>query len=30
MASLTGLLSKWPLIGQLRERADGSGLQGIE
>jgi hypothetical protein len=29
MASLTGLLSKWPLIRQIRERADGSGLQGI-
>jgi hypothetical protein len=29
MTSLTGLLSKWPLVRQIRERADGLGLEGI-
>ena len=29
MASLTGLLSKWLLIRQIRERAAGSGLEEI-
>ena len=29
MPSLTGLLSKWPRIRQIRERADGSGLEGM-
>jgi formate dehydrogenase major subunit len=29
MASLTGLLSKWPLIRQIRERADGTGLEAM-
>ena len=29
MASLTGLLSKWPLIRQIRERADATGLEEI-
>ena len=28
MTSLTALLSKWLLVRQIRERADGSGLQG--
>jgi len=27
MASLTALLSKWPLIRQIRERVDGTGLE---
>jgi hypothetical protein len=27
MASVTSLLSKWPLIRQIRDRADGSDLQ---
>ena len=27
MASLTGLLGKWPLIRQIREHADGTGLE---
>src|SRR3954469_17336565 len=27
MRSLAGLLSKWPLIRQIRERADGTGLE---
>jgi hypothetical protein len=27
MTSLTGLLSKWPLIRQVRERADGTRLE---
>jgi hypothetical protein len=27
MTSLTGLLGKWPLIRQIREGADGSGLE---
>jgi formate dehydrogenase major subunit len=29
MGSLTGLLSKWPLIRQIRERADGTGLEAM-
>jgi hypothetical protein len=29
MPSLTALLLKWPLIRQIRERADGSGLEEI-
>jgi formate dehydrogenase major subunit len=29
MASLTGLLGKWPLIRQIRERADGTGLEAM-
>ena len=29
MASLTGLLSKWPLIRQIRERKDGTGLEAM-
>jgi hypothetical protein len=29
MPSLTGLPLKWPLIRQIRERADGSGLEKI-
>ena len=29
MASLTALLSKWPLVRQIRERADGTGLEAM-
>src|SRR5438046_8960047 len=29
MTSLTALLSKWPLIRQSRERADGTGLEAM-
>src|SRR5438477_12404026 len=29
MASLTGLLGKWPLIRQIREHADGTGLEAM-
>jgi hypothetical protein len=29
MISLTALLSKWPLVRQMRERADGSGREGM-
>ena len=29
MASLTGLLGKWPLIRQIREYADGTGLEAM-
>jgi hypothetical protein len=29
MQSFTGLLFKWPLIHQIRERADGTGLEEI-
>src|SRR5207248_5371876 len=29
MASLTGLLGKWPLIRQIREHADGTGLESM-
>src|SRR2546422_11627646 len=29
MTSLAGLLSKWPLIRQIRERADGTGLEAM-
>jgi formate dehydrogenase major subunit len=29
MASFTGLLSKWPLIRQIREGADGTGLESM-
>jgi formate dehydrogenase major subunit len=29
MPSLTGLLLKWPLIRQIRERADGTGLEAM-
>jgi len=29
MTSLTGLLCKWPLIRQIRERADGTGLEAM-
>src|SRR5437773_8102405 len=29
MPSLTGLLSKWPLIRQIRELADGTGLEAM-
>src|SRR6478672_11520149 len=29
MVSLTGLLGKWPLIRQIREHADGTGLEAM-
>ena len=29
MASLTGLLGKWPLIRQIRDYADGTGLEAM-
>src|SRR5438477_9134137 len=29
MTSLTALLSKWPLIRQIRERADGTGVEAM-
>src|ERR1700730_10622931 len=29
MTSLTALLSKWPLLRQIRERADGTGLEAM-
>jgi len=29
MTSLTGLLGKWPVIRQIRERADGTGLEAM-
>jgi len=29
MGSLTGLLSKWPLVRQIRERRDGTGLESM-
>src|SRR3989454_9257454 len=29
MAALADLLSKWPLIRQIRERADGTGLEAM-
>jgi formate dehydrogenase major subunit len=29
MTSLTALLSRWPLIRQIRERADGTGLEAM-
>ena len=29
MTSLTALLSKWPLIRQIRERTDGTGLEAM-
>src|SRR5258708_12244094 len=29
MTSLTALLSKWPLIRQIRERVDGTGLEAM-
>jgi hypothetical protein len=29
MASLPGLLGKWPLIRQIRERSDGTGLEAM-
>jgi hypothetical protein len=29
MTSHTGLLGKWPLIRQIRERADGTGLEAM-
>ncbi len=29
MPSLTALLSKWPVIRQIRERADGTGLEAM-
>jgi formate dehydrogenase major subunit len=29
MTSLTGLLAKWPLIRQIRERVDGTGLEAM-
>ena len=29
MTSLTALLSKWPLIRQIRRRADGTGLEAM-
>src|SRR5512133_2095056 len=29
MASLTGLLGKWPLIRQIREHANGTGLEAM-
>jgi hypothetical protein len=29
MTSLIGLLGKWPLIRQIRERADGTGLEAM-
>jgi hypothetical protein len=30
MRSLTALLSKWPLVCQIRERADEMGFEGDE
>jgi len=29
MTSLTALLSKWPLVRQIRERKDGTGLEAM-
>ncbi len=29
MASLVELLSKWPLVRQIRERKDGTGLEAM-
>ena len=29
MTSLTALLSKWPVIRQIRQRADGTGLEAM-
>ena len=29
MASLGALLSKWPLVRQIRERKDGTGLESM-
>jgi len=29
MPSLTALLSKWPVIRQIRERADGTGMEAM-
>jgi hypothetical protein len=29
MTSLTALLCNWPLVGQIRERTDGTGLEKI-
>jgi hypothetical protein len=29
MTSLTALLSKWPLVRQIRERAEGTGLEAM-
>jgi hypothetical protein len=29
MTSLTALLCNWPLVGQTRERGDGTGLEKI-
>jgi hypothetical protein len=29
MTSLTALLSKWPLIRQIRERTDGTGMEAM-
>src|SRR5438128_8315610 len=29
MRSLTGLVSKWPVVRQIRERADGTGLEAM-
>jgi hypothetical protein len=29
MTSLTALLCNWPLVGQIRERADGAGFEEI-
>jgi hypothetical protein len=29
MTSLTALLSKWPLIRQIGERADGTGMEAM-
>jgi hypothetical protein len=29
MVALTGLLSEWPLIRQIREGADGTGLEAM-
>jgi len=29
MLSITGLLLKWPLIRQIRERADGTGMEAM-
>jgi hypothetical protein len=29
MPSLTALLSKWPVIRQIRERTDGTGLEAM-
>jgi hypothetical protein len=29
MPSLTGLLSKWPLVRQIREHKDGTGLESM-